>query len=184
MRVKYTGQTNPLILTEGKIYDVISTERGWYRIVPDFDDGEPEDENGKIGYLFPAHLFEIIEEASNDTSASDPINGFIKVGSESVQVFPRRSEGECPIAPQGSGWICGFNPPPEKNEQPGKNNERRLKTMKKLSGFAQEQIWETVCERCEDAEKETAKDRKDAYKAGYAEAWFEIKEIIENRKDW
>ena len=47
MRVRYDGETDFLVLTHGKIYDVISIERGWYRIVD--DSGED--------YLFPAKLF-------------------------------------------------------------------------------------------------------------------------------
>ena len=49
MRVRYDGE-----LTHGKIYNVISIERGWYRIVD--DSGED--------YLFPAKLFtEVLSEA-------------------------------------------------------------------------------------------------------------------------
>lgn len=49
--VKYTGETVPLELTNGKIYDVLSVERGWYRIVD--DTGED--------YLYPAANFEEID---------------------------------------------------------------------------------------------------------------------------
>lgn len=52
MKVKYLGKTEFLVLTNGKIYDVLSVERGWYRIV---------DESGE-DYLYPPHYFEIIEE--------------------------------------------------------------------------------------------------------------------------
>lgn len=62
MKIKYVYETDPVVLTKGKIYDVISIERGWYRIIPDFDDGITENENGKIGYLLPPHLFVIVEE--------------------------------------------------------------------------------------------------------------------------
>lgn len=54
MRVRYDGETDFLVLTHGKIYNVISIERGWYRIVD--DSGED--------YLFPAKLFtEVLSEA-------------------------------------------------------------------------------------------------------------------------
>ena len=46
-KVRWLGKTDFLVLTHGKIYDVISIERGWYRIVD--DSGED--------YLFPAKLF-------------------------------------------------------------------------------------------------------------------------------
>ena len=52
MKVRWTGNTDFLVLTHDKIYDVISVERGWYRIVD--DSGED--------YLYPPDKFEIIEE--------------------------------------------------------------------------------------------------------------------------
>lgn len=53
MRVRYDGETDFLVLTHGKIYDVIAIERGWYRVVD--DSGED--------YLFPAKLFtEVLSE--------------------------------------------------------------------------------------------------------------------------
>lgn len=52
MRVKYIGETEPLILSNGKVYDVLSTEDGWYRICD--DTGED--------YLYPPEDFEIVEE--------------------------------------------------------------------------------------------------------------------------
>lgn len=51
MKVKYLGKTENLILTHGKIYDVISIEKNWYRIVDDSHDD----------YLYPSEDFEIIE---------------------------------------------------------------------------------------------------------------------------
>ena len=42
--VRYIGETSPLELTNGKIYKVLSVERGWYRVVD--DTGED--------YLYPA----------------------------------------------------------------------------------------------------------------------------------
>ena len=47
MRVKYQGETDFLVLTNSKIYDVVGIERGWYRIVD--DSGED--------YLYPPELF-------------------------------------------------------------------------------------------------------------------------------
>ncbi len=58
MKIKYIGISN-IALDHGKIYEVKSIEKGWYRIntniTNDFT-GEPED------YLFPPELFEIVEE--------------------------------------------------------------------------------------------------------------------------
>ena len=50
-RVRFLGETEPLMLTNGKIYDVISIERKWYRIVDDSDDD----------YLYPPEWFEDVE---------------------------------------------------------------------------------------------------------------------------
>ncbi len=52
MKIKYTGETSPLELTNGKTYEVISVEKGWYRI---------KDDTGG-DYLYPAKHFEVIEE--------------------------------------------------------------------------------------------------------------------------
>lgn len=54
MRVRYLGQTDFLVLTHGKIYEVLSVERGWYRIID--DSGED--------YLYPPQLFEIVAPKS------------------------------------------------------------------------------------------------------------------------
>ncbi len=58
MKVKYIGENN-LALDYGQICEVISVEKGWYRVytnIPNDSTGEPED------YLFPPTVFEIIEE--------------------------------------------------------------------------------------------------------------------------
>ncbi len=52
MKVKYIGETEELVLTNEKVYDVISIEKGWYRI----NDDTGED------YLYPPESFEIVEE--------------------------------------------------------------------------------------------------------------------------
>ena len=51
MKVKYIGNTVPLGMTKGKVYDVLSVEKGWYRIVD--DSGED--------YLYPPELFEVTD---------------------------------------------------------------------------------------------------------------------------
>ncbi|MEF9925999.1 MAG: hypothetical protein RSD25_02235 [Raoultibacter sp.] len=51
MIVEFTGQTNPLALTNSKRYNVMSIECGWYRIV----DSTEED------YLYSPDLFTIVE---------------------------------------------------------------------------------------------------------------------------
>ena len=52
MKVRYLGKTEFLVLTNNKVYDVISVEKGWYRVVD--DSGED--------YLYPPKYFEIVKE--------------------------------------------------------------------------------------------------------------------------
>jgi len=52
MKVKYIGTTETLAFEKGKVYDVLSIEKGWYRIMTELDED----------YLFPPTQFEIIEE--------------------------------------------------------------------------------------------------------------------------
>ena len=52
MKVKYVGPSDPIMLLHDKIYNVLSVERKWYRIV----------DETKEDYLYPPELFEIIEE--------------------------------------------------------------------------------------------------------------------------
>ena len=51
MKVKFLGESDPLALLNSKIYEVLSIEKEWYRIV----DETEED------YLYPPDVFEIIE---------------------------------------------------------------------------------------------------------------------------
>ena len=51
MKVKWKGKTDFLVLIHGKIYEVISIEKDWYRIV--------DDSGGD--YLYPPDFFEIVE---------------------------------------------------------------------------------------------------------------------------
>lgn len=53
LKVRYIGKTDYLVLTHGKVYTVLSIEKGWYRIVDD----SAED------YLYPPELFEIVGDA-------------------------------------------------------------------------------------------------------------------------
>lgn len=56
MNVKWLGKTDFLLLIDNKIYEVISIERGWYRII----DNSGED------YLYPPDMFEIVEEDNKE----------------------------------------------------------------------------------------------------------------------
>lgn len=57
MKVGYTGETSFLELMNGDIYEVISVERGWYRVVD--DSGED--------YLYPPDEFEVVEPNDGTT---------------------------------------------------------------------------------------------------------------------
>ena len=52
MKVKFIGKPNKRVFLQDKIYEVISVERGWYRIMTELDED----------YLFPPESFEIVEQ--------------------------------------------------------------------------------------------------------------------------
>lgn len=51
IRVRYIGNKDTVAIDRDKIYDVISVEKGWYRIMTELDED----------YLFPPEMFEIVE---------------------------------------------------------------------------------------------------------------------------
>ena len=51
MKVKWLGESDPLMLINNKVYEVLSIEKGWYRIVDETDED----------YLYPPEFFEVIE---------------------------------------------------------------------------------------------------------------------------
>lgn len=55
MKKKYIGKGDSLTLIKDKIYDVISVERGWYRII---------DETGE-DYLYPPKFFVDPDDSGN-----------------------------------------------------------------------------------------------------------------------
>ena len=52
MKVKYTGKPDTLAFEKGKIYEVMSVEKGWFRIMTELEED----------YLFPPDVFEVIED--------------------------------------------------------------------------------------------------------------------------
>jgi hypothetical protein len=64
MKVRYVKNTISLCLTQNKVYEVLSVERGWYRIVD--DSGED--------YLYPPEHFETVRENSHDKDRIDSEN--------------------------------------------------------------------------------------------------------------
>ncbi len=51
MTVKYIGP-DYVALPTGTIHEVLSIEKGWYRIMTELDES----------YLFPPHVFEVVDE--------------------------------------------------------------------------------------------------------------------------
>lgn len=51
MKVEYIGEGSPMTCTNGRVYDVMSIENGWYRVM---DDTEED-------YIYPAESFKIVE---------------------------------------------------------------------------------------------------------------------------
>lgn len=55
MKIKYIGsKSDPMELIKGKIYECLSVEKGWYRII---------DESGE-DYLYPPEEFEVVDKES------------------------------------------------------------------------------------------------------------------------
>ena len=51
MKVKFIGHVDTVALEKNKEYEVISIEKGWYRIMTELDED----------YLFPPECFEIVK---------------------------------------------------------------------------------------------------------------------------
>ncbi len=51
MKVKFIGKSDPFRLLNGKVYNVLSVEKEWYRIIDETEDD----------YLYPPDAFEIVE---------------------------------------------------------------------------------------------------------------------------
>lgn len=59
MKVKYIGETDPVCLINGKIYECLAEEHNEYRII----DEEGYDESQEIqGYLYQKDFFEVISD--------------------------------------------------------------------------------------------------------------------------
>ena len=61
MKVRYLEETSFLELTHDKVYEVMSIEKEWYRVMTDM--GED--------YLYPPEFFEIVEPNDGSTPVSD-----------------------------------------------------------------------------------------------------------------
>lgn len=61
MKARYHGESSSLGLIDGKVYEVLSVEKGWYRVI----DETQED------YLYPPEFFEIVESNDGTTPLSN-----------------------------------------------------------------------------------------------------------------
>lgn len=60
MKVRYIGK-ELVGVCKGKIYEVLSIEKGWFRIMTELDDT----------YLFPPKVFEVVEEDEKENKQED-----------------------------------------------------------------------------------------------------------------
>lgn len=67
MKVRYTGSSESCALIKNKIYEVISVEKGWYRVMSELDED----------YLFPPSVFEIYEDENQIFAVNIAIYGRI-----------------------------------------------------------------------------------------------------------
>lgn len=59
MKVKFLGESDPVIMINGKVYESLGIEGDCYRVI----DEEGYDEDEKLqGYLYPMSMFEVVEK--------------------------------------------------------------------------------------------------------------------------
>jgi hypothetical protein len=63
MKVRYIGESDPLALLNGKVYDVIAIEEGWYRII---DEAGTYEDDEIPGYLYSPKAFEIVSGSEEE----------------------------------------------------------------------------------------------------------------------
>lgn len=59
IKVKFVGESDPVSLINGKVYECLAIENGLYRIID--EEGTDDDEEIQ-GYLYEPQLFEIIDD--------------------------------------------------------------------------------------------------------------------------
>lgn len=64
MKVRYNGESDPLSLINGKVYNVLAVEYGYYRVV---------DETGE-DYLYDSDAFEVVENGEVPVIDDDSLN--------------------------------------------------------------------------------------------------------------
>lgn len=83
VKVKYVGESNPLALLNGKIYDARILKKGWYGIV---DETEEE-------YAYPPELF-VAVYGENDNLNRERIEEYMKLSSEELEKLIAEKEKE------------------------------------------------------------------------------------------
>lgn len=58
MKVKYIGEQDTLALVKNKVYEVISVERKWFRLMTELEED----------YLFPPTWFEVVGEEAQSSA--------------------------------------------------------------------------------------------------------------------
>lgn len=92
MKVKWNGQSEFLVLTHGKIYEVLSVEKGWYRI---------KDDSGE-DYLYPPEGFEIVQWRGGRTMIKpEEIRERSKKSAETLKILEAGGEIDCPLCKKG-----------------------------------------------------------------------------------
>lgn len=62
VRVRFLGESSPVTLLNGKVYDVLAIEAGFYRV---FDETDED-------YLYAPQLFEIVSPDPAPPNSGDP----------------------------------------------------------------------------------------------------------------
>ena len=65
MKVKYIGKKETLAFEREKVYEVMSIEKGWFRIMTELDED----------YLFPPHVFEVVEADAEELPGKEDGTG-------------------------------------------------------------------------------------------------------------
>ena len=106
MKVKYIEETDPLYCENGKVYEVLSIENGYYRII----DATGED------YLYAPEEFEIVEgnvQEYIDLFLSDiPLGDLME---ESLYHQIQYIDKDCE---KHSGYVCNYEQPVDSGKDP------------------------------------------------------------------
>ena len=173
MKVKWLGKTDFLVLTNNKIYDVISIERGWYRIIDDLDED----------YLYPPDMFEVVEEDKwydgkvilTEVCISEGKLFYLKM---IKKVFTLRimREFRRKKSWRGNFSICRMHRYHWEDVKDIWVKEEKMADKISMEWIAY--IVERIVERAKEAVEESREDREDYFKDGRALAYYEVLDIL------